>query len=68
MTEREEKAIDLKFRTEGETHAYIEGYLSAVNKFCYWLGKEPTDKAINTMLVISAALDASITKKGGTDS
>lgn len=54
--------IELKFRTEGETRAYIEGYLSAVSKFIYWLRKEPFEQAIKTMLQISGALNSTVMK------
>lgn len=56
----DKRKIELKFRTEGESRAYVEGYLSAVNDFIRWLKEEPVEQAMKTMLQISEALKSTV--------
>ena len=60
------KKIELKFRTEGESKAYMEGYSSAVDKFCWWLKNYPVDEAINSMMLVADTLTHTFVMKDNT--
>lgn len=59
----DKRKIELKFRTEGESRAYVEGFLSAVNNFIRYLKEESSEQATETMLLISKALKSTIEPK-----